>query len=133
MLSVLVDTSAWFALYVPDDEDHATAVQWYDANELPLLTTDYVIDELLTLLRFRGETRRSIDVACDLTKGLDVRIERVTAGDFSAAIEVFQRYADKLWSFTDCTSRVLMERLGIRQAFSFDEHFHQFGTVAVVP
>jgi hypothetical protein len=26
-----------------------------------------------------------------------------------------------------------MYRLGIRRAFAFDDHFRQFGTVAVVP
>lgn len=42
-------------------------------------------------------------------------------------------YGDKLWSFTDCVSLVVMRRLEVRQAFAFDEHFLQFGTVAVVP
>lgn len=45
MPGVFVDTSAWFALYVPDDEDHARAVQWFEANDIPLVTSDYVIDE----------------------------------------------------------------------------------------
>lgn len=40
---------------------------------------------------------------------------------------------DKQWSFTDCTSRVVMERLGIQKVFAFDDHFRQFGTVTVVP
>ena len=133
MPPVLVDTSAWFALYVPDDQDHSSAFQWYEANNQPLLTTDYIIDELLTLLRFRGELRRSLDVAQDLTTTLEIPIERITPADFDAAIGVFQRFGDRRWSFTDCTSRVVMERLGIRQAFSFDEHFRQFGTVSVVP
>jgi uncharacterized protein len=50
-----------------------------------------------------------------------------------AVWSVFKTFSDKGWSFTDCTSRVLMERLGIAQAFAFDEHFRQFGTVTVVP
>lgn len=133
MPAVFVDTSAWFALYVPDDQDHPTAVEWYEANNHPLLTTDYVIDELLTLLRFRGERRRSIEVARDLIEILDIRIERITPTDFDVAVELFQRFQDKLWSFADCTSRVVMERLGTIQAFSFDEHLRQFGTVTVVP
>jgi hypothetical protein len=58
---------------------------------------------------------------------------RVTDQDLAAATEVFFQYHDKDWSFTDCTSRVVMERLGIATAFSFDRHFHQFGTVSVVP
>jgi predicted nucleic acid-binding protein len=49
------------------------------------------------------------------------------------ATDVILRYTDKGWSFTDCTSFVVMQRLGIRRAFSFDDHFRQFGTVTVVP
>ena len=46
---------------------------------------------------------------------------------------MFRDYADKDWSFTDCTSKVVIDSLGITTAFSFDQHFRQFGTVTVVP
>lgn len=42
-------------------------------------------------------------------------------------------FHDKRWSFTDCTSKVVMEEVGCRTAIAFDEHFRQFGTVAVEP
>lgn len=45
----------------------------------------------------------------------------------------FFQFDDKLWSYTDCLSRVMMERLGIVEAFVFDDHFRQFGSVIVVP
>jgi hypothetical protein len=61
------------------------------------------------------------------------RIERVSGEDFVRAWEVFQQYKDKEWSFTDCTSKVVMERLSITQAFAFDVHFEQFGTIIRVP
>lgn len=130
---VFVDTSAWFALYVPDDRDHPKALSWYEGNDHPVITSDYVIDELLTLLRFRGEHRRATEVAHDLSEALEVHIEWITPTDFQAAIELFRGFSDKRWSFTDCTSRVVMSRLGVAAAFAFDEHFRQFGTVTVVP
>ena len=45
----------------------------------------------------------------------------------------FSTFRDKDWSFTDCVSRVVMERLGITTEVAFDVHFRQFGNVAVVP
>lgn len=45
----------------------------------------------------------------------------------------FDSCDDKNWSFTDCTSKVVMEQLGVKAAFAFDHHFHQFGTIQVVP
>lgn len=67
-----------------------------------------------------------------LHKGV-ARIERVSEEDFVRAWEVFQQYKDKEWSFTDCTSKVVMERLGITHAFAFDTHFEQFGMIIRVP
>ncbi|MEP6669176.1 MAG: twitching motility protein PilT [Chthoniobacter sp.] len=57
----------------------------------------------------------------------------LTEADILEAWRVFGRFSDKEWSFTDCTSKVLMERLGITRAFAFDEHFRQFGTLTVFP
>jgi predicted nucleic acid-binding protein len=56
---IFVDTSAWFAAVVPTDSDHPHATRWLAANSEQLLTTDYVIDETLTLLRARGERQRA--------------------------------------------------------------------------
>src|SRR5438093_8238928 len=46
---------------------------------------------------------------------------------FDAAWSLFLYRADKPWSFTDCTSFVLMDNLGIRQAVAFDANFRQAG------
>jgi len=53
-MPVFVDTGAWFAYFVRRDPDHQAALQWMKANRLPLLTTDFVLDELLTLTRIRN-------------------------------------------------------------------------------
>jgi uncharacterized protein len=57
----------------------------------------------------------------------------LTPGDIELAWQVFRRFRDKDWSFTDCTSRVIIEKLGIPTAFAFDQHFRQFGIVNVAP
>jgi uncharacterized protein len=53
ILMVFVDTRAWFAAVVPSDPNHPQAASWLAANSEVLITTDYVIDEILTLLRAR--------------------------------------------------------------------------------
>ena len=98
-----------------------------------MLTTDYVIDELLTLLKTRGEYLRAQEVGEGLIDEAYCDIFRNTQDDLRQAWAVYSRFRDKDWSFTDCVSRVVMERLGITTAFAFDEHFRQFGTVTVVP
>jgi len=130
---IFVDTSAWFASVVPDDANHIKAISWLSANHEFLVTSDYVIDETLTLLKARGERRFAIEMGNHffgrrLAKILPVEIEIVLE-----AWEVFQQFQDKDWSFTDCTSKVLMGKTGIETPFAFDRHFAQFGTVTLVP
>lgn len=130
---IFVDTGAWYASLVPTDPDHVTAVQWLATNHSPLLTTDYVIDETLTLLRARGEKKRALLLGTRFFHHDLAEIHKITATDLVLAWETFEQFDDKGWSFTDCTSKVVMEQLGIKVAFAFDHHFQQFGTVQVVP
>jgi uncharacterized protein len=85
------------------------------------------------LLKIRGELERAIRLGEGILHGEAARLVWVTPADVEAAWRVFSRFRDKGWSFTDCTSRVLIERLSARAAFSFDDHFRQFGNVLVVP
>lgn len=130
---IFVDSSAWCAGFVRTDADYARAAAWLRGNDRPLVTTDYVVDETLTAVRVRGHVERSIRVGEKLFDAVFVTLEWVTPEDIRKAWDVFRKFRDKNWSFTDCTSRVVMERLGVHRAFAFDEHFRQFGTVTVVP
>jgi len=132
-MAVFVDTGAWFAYFVRRDPDHATAVAWVRGNRQPLVTTDYIIDELLTLLKIRESHRVAAAAGEALLQRNVARVERITEADFRVAWEVFRDYRDKGWSFTDCTSKAVMERLGITHAFAFDTDFEEFGTIVRVP
>lgn len=127
------DTGGWFAQFVKGDQDHARAVTWMSANTLPLVTTDYIVDELLTLLRARGERVLALRVAETMIAQRVCRIEWISPRDFEDAIDIYCGASDKNWSFTDCTSFAVMRRLSIRCAFAFDAHFRQVGTLEVVP
>jgi uncharacterized protein len=133
MTVIFVDTGAWFARFVPSDPDHPAARDWFARNSQPLITTDYVIDELLTLLKVRGEFLRALEVGPQLLGESVCNVEWVSPADVHTAWLVFSTFRDKGWSFTDCTSRVVIERLSITTAVAFDEHFRQFGKVLVVP
>ena len=57
---------------------------------------------------------------------------RITQEDEERAWDIFCRHEDKGFSFTDCTSFALMERLGIDAVFAFDDHFAQYGKFVIV-
>jgi predicted nucleic acid-binding protein len=130
---IFVDTGAFYAANVPQDPDYTAARAFLAANKEALVTTDYVIAELLTLLRARGQRRRAIAVGRQLLEQRACIIEWVSPEDVGRAWHIFRTFQDKDWSFVDCTSYAVIERLGIQRAFAFDEHFRQFGNLMVVP
>lgn len=130
---VLVDTGAWYALTVSADPNHQRAAEWLAQAAAPLLTTDYIVDETLTLLRARGERRKALELGEEFFAGKLAEVYRLTDDDLRAAWHIFRDYNDKDWSFTDCTSWVVIQTLGLTTAFAFDRHFKQFGNVIVAP
>jgi predicted nucleic acid-binding protein len=130
---IFVDTGAWFALSVESDPDHAVATKFVTENREPLVTSDYVVGELLNLFVFRRQKEKGIRWISRVLNSDGVQLISIDTQQFNEACHVYTAFMDKAWSFTDCTSYVVMKHLSIRKAFSFDSHFRQFGTVDVVP
>jgi predicted nucleic acid-binding protein len=130
---IFVDTSAWFAGVVAEDINHAAAAHWLEQNVEPLLTTDYIIDEVLTLLRARGQPAAALMLGQQFFAGTIATVHYLTEAELLEAWHVFETFFDKTWSFTDCTSKVLMGRLHIDHAFAFDRHFAQFAGLSALP
>ncbi|RIK85916.1 MAG: hypothetical protein DCC67_03350 [Planctomycetota bacterium] len=72
---IFVDAGVWFARYVRTDVDHARARTWFTNIKDTLVTSDYVIDELLTLLRSRGHTDVALRVGGNLHAALDAPLQ----------------------------------------------------------
>ena len=53
--------------------------------------------------------------------------EPITPERAENARALFFRYADKDFSYTDCTSFVVMQQLKLKQALTTDRHFKQIG------
>jgi len=92
---IFVDTGAWFASVVPSDVDHAAASQWLKEKTERLLTTDYIINETLTLLRARGESTRAIRMGEQFFGGALAKVYFLTEDDILATWEVFRKFSDK--------------------------------------
>ena len=77
--------------------------------------------------------RLAVRVASSILRQQTAILQSVTAPDRQKALQVFRRYSDHLFSFVDCTSFAVMERLGITYAFAFDSHFDEYPGLAKVP
>ena len=95
MRRIFVDTGAWYALVDRSDPDHPAARAFFEANRLPLVTTNFVFDETVTLLR----RRLGWSVACGFGRGLKesrlAAIVYVTVEDEDAAWAIFRKFRDR--------------------------------------
>jgi predicted nucleic acid-binding protein len=127
---VLVDTSAFFALQnAGNPREHAatrTAAERLEADRAVLVTTDYVLDETYTLLRSAMGHGHAVRFGREVKRG-GIEIAQVDPEIQEEAWRIFERYADKDFSFTDCTSFAVMRRARLRLALTLDHHFRQFG------
>ena len=100
------------------------------AKEVPvrtLITSDYVMDETLTLIRFAHSHSKAVEFANAVSASNATKIVFVEEDLYGNALELFTQHADKPWSFTDCVSFALMKHIELTTAFTFDPHFQQAG------
>jgi predicted nucleic acid-binding protein len=128
---IFVDTSAWYAAYVPSDKFNRAVLKILNDASEPIVTSDFVVDETMTLLRIRGEDQRALSFGKDFLFDACARVEMIEFDDLKQAYQMFSRFRDKAWSFTDCTSYVVMKRLSINNAVSLDNHFRQMPGITV--
>jgi len=132
--ALFVDTAGWVACADAADPEHeATRAARDEALEARrvLVTTDYVVDETLTLIRMRLGLAAAEAWWEQVEGSRRVRHESIDAVRAEKARSLFLRHRDKRYSFTDCTSFVLMKELRLKQALTTDRHFRQAGFLVV--
>lgn len=130
MKSIFIDTGYLIALEATDDQYHQEALShWQNLTlSLPLLvTTSYVFDEVVTFFNSRNKHDKAVEIGTRLLSSSFVQLIQVDEVLFYEGWEYFKQYADKSYSLTDCISFLVMERLGIQTALTFDRHFIQAG------
>lgn len=127
MKRVFVDTSAWYAFARRDDPHHAEAAKAMKHWQGRLVTSDFIFDETVTLLRARAGHGAAVRVGEALFDPGIVEMVEILPDDIEDAWSHFVGHKDKAYSFTDCTSFAVMRRLRIPIALATDRHFKQAG------
>lgn len=130
MKGLFVDTAGWIACADGADPAHRRACAARDRaieEGQPMVTTDFVVDETLTLLRLRLGVAAAEAWWHLVDRSARLRWERISVERFERARGVFFRYRDKAFSFTDCTSFAVMQELKLTSALTTDRHFRQMG------
>jgi predicted nucleic acid-binding protein len=130
MKALFVDTAGWVACADGADPAHLRASAARDAAleaGQTLVTTDFIVDETLTLIRFRLGLEAAAGWWTQVDGSPRLRWESIGSDRFEKARHLFFQYRDKEFSFTDCTSFVTMRELKLAQVLTTDRHFHQMG------
>lgn len=127
---IFIDTGAFIARYLERDQHHSVASsQWskLSSDHRLCFTTNFVIDETITFLARRSTYEFAAARAEAIYNSTELKILRPELDDELSALELFGKYSDQSVSFTDCVSFAIMDKLGIKSAFTFDHHFRVAG------
>lgn len=127
-MTAFADTSALYAVLDADDDFHARAADTLDAlltEDEAIVTTNYVLVETFALV----QARLGMDAVRALADRLlpAVRTIWVTEEDHRGAVQGLLSADRRDLSLVDCTSFLVMRRLGLRSAFAFDDDFRAQG------
>jgi len=127
---VFADTSALYAIIDRRDANHRTmreAVEKLVRGGRLLVTTDYVVTEAVNLANVRGGKLVALRLLDLLEESAGIRVEWIGVERFVRAKAFFRKHADHDYSFTDCTSFVVMKEERITEALTTDTHFAEAG------
>ena len=130
MKRLFVDTGGWMSLADQKDPLHSDCKRARDRwleEAGTLVTSDYVMDETLTLIRMRLSIRAAEKWWNQMAESPRLKWEWIDVERAQKAREWFFKWKDKAFSFTDCTSFVLMRELHIKKALTVDRHFAEAG------
>jgi predicted nucleic acid-binding protein len=133
MRIIFVDTSFFYAFAYIKDRYHLQAVEFLARPPSPLITTNFIFDELVTILRYDFGHEIAANFGEKVLNSKLCTITRITFEDEKEAWKIFRKYEDQSFSFTDCTSFALMKRLEISEAACFDAHFDTVGFTRLPP
>lgn len=129
-MTIFVDTGAWYAVADSSDQHHREASRFYlaQAGTVSLVSSDLVVAETFILLASHLGRAAALSFWGTLREAR-IPILAPEAADLEAAWHIAQAFPDQAFSFVDCTSFAMMERLGLIEAFAFDVHFliYRFG------
>lgn len=97
MNRIFVDTSAWMAIVDSHDVNHRLAVTFQSelAGASVLIVTDYILDELYTLVLMDLGYRTAVEIKQKLDKMAEARILEIVWVDQTLSIDgwtVFERF-----------------------------------------
>lgn len=126
--SIFIDTGPFFEFVAAQDRVRFLKTKdLFASDQFHLYSSSYIFDELMTLLLQRVEKKKVITVGEGLRESSLIHWISPSIEDEEGCWQIFKTYTDKKWSYTDCMSFFLIQKLKIKFVLSFDHHFEQMG------
>ena|SRR6266853_206889 len=136
MRETFVDSSGLYTLADHRDPSRGEAercVARLIKSGVGLVLTDYIIDEACTLAKARAGAYGALRLLEIIERSEAFRLIWIGEERFESAKSFFRKHADHGYSFTDCTSFIVMQELRIRDALTTDRHFTEAGFRPLLP
>ena len=124
---IFVDAGYLLAVLHPRDELFERAQRWAATVEERLITTEYVLWELVNALSDPVDRPKAHAASTEIQCSENWELVNATPELLSEGLSLHKLRPDKHWSLTDCISFVVMQQQGLRRALAFDHHFEQAG------
>ena len=135
MDEVFADTGYWIALISARDDLRESAVQaTNNLGNRRLVTSEMVLVEVLNHFARLGDIARktAAETIIGLKNDSNTEVIEQNTEQFESAVYRYANRLDQNWSLVDCSSFVLMEERGIRDALAQDIDFVQAGFNALL-
>jgi predicted nucleic acid-binding protein len=130
MKKVFIDTSVLVSIFEEDDGRHEEAIRLFEkamAQKLRVVISDYIFDECITTVNSRSDHNTAVKAGEFILSSNVIELIWLDQEMKLKAWEYFIAHADKGYSFTDCTSFILMKEMKLTQYLAFDKHFERAG------
>jgi predicted nucleic acid-binding protein len=131
---LFIDTWGWLTLHDRKESCHQETVKFYRsflAKKGIIYTTDYILNETFTLFFKRLNSYQANQAMELLLKSFNddrFNLVFIDSEKFESICKMRTKYSDKpLISFTDLSSMLIMQELGISLVLTGDDHFNQVG------
>ncbi|NJD52841.1 MAG: type II toxin-antitoxin system VapC family toxin [Candidatus Methanoperedens sp.] len=133
-MSLLIDTSALIAARNADDKNHDKALVIMTGalkgEYGKLYVSDYIFDEAVTIAYLRTGNKNFAKDIGRFSRARPIIFRFLEPVDFERAWDLYLKFKDKNFSFTDCTNIAMMDRHNIDTLFTYDSEFN--GIVSVI-
>lgn len=127
MKRLFVDTAGWFEFLIPGSCLQEEMAALFRESDCRFVTSTHVLHELVPLILRQGTHHAAARTGTFIRSSPEVRVECPDAAEEANVWRLFLDRPDKRYSLTDCSSFVIMRRLGITEAITTDHHFRQEG------